>query len=100
MALAHRFAYETFVGPIPEGLTIDHLCRIRHCVNPEHLEAVTDRVNILRGEGISAQHARATHCPQGHPYDLINTYVAPDGDRDCRDCRRQSMVRYRQRHGL
>lgn len=85
---AHRFAYELLVGPIPLGLTLDHLCRIRHCVNPSHLEAVTNRENTLRGEGITARAARVTHCPQSHPYDLFNTYVSPRGDRRCRICAR------------
>jgi hypothetical protein len=61
---AHRWAYEHFVGPIPDGLTIDHLCRNKACVNPTHLEPVTLRVNILRSDGVSAQHARKTCCPR------------------------------------
>ena len=64
----HRFSYELHKGPIPEGLTIDHLCRTRHCVNPAHLEAVTDRENILRGISAVAVNARKTACPRGHPY--------------------------------
>lgn len=85
---AHRWAYEFCVGPIPEGLTIDHLCRTPACVLPDHLEPVTNRVNILRGTAPSALHARKTHCPDGHPYDLVNTYTQPDGARKCRACRR------------
>ena len=89
MVRAHRYAYERWVGPIPEGLTIDHLCRVRHCVNPDHLEAVTNRENILRGETIAAAYAARTHCLQGHPYDEENTYVPPRGGRrECRTCRR------------
>src|SRR6266568_5486930 len=65
---AHRIAWVLLRGPIPEGLQIDHLCRVRACVNPDHLEPVTQRENILRGEGISALCARRTHCPQGHEY--------------------------------
>ena len=83
---AHRYAYEFCVGPIPDGLQIDHLCRVRHCVNPDHMEPVTQRVNILRGEGLAAQHARATHCPHGHPYDKGNTILSK-GKRFCRICR-------------
>lgn len=60
--LAHRIAYELFVGPIPEGLQIDHLCRVRRCVNPEHLEPVTQLENVRRGIW-----AQATHCKYGHP---------------------------------
>lgn len=85
----HRVSYEAFVGPIPAGLHIDHLCRVRHCVNPAHLEPVTARTNLLRGETQTAKRAAVTHCPQGHPYDADNTYVAPKGGRACRICRRE-----------
>lgn len=64
---AHRWAYEYFIGKIPAGLTLDHLCRNRKCVNPSHLEPVTIRENLLRGKGASAVNARKTHCPKGHP---------------------------------
>ena len=83
---AHRFAYEHLIGPIPDGLDLDHLCRTRSCVNPGHLEAVTHRVNVLRGEGPTARHARKTHCNQGHPFDSVNTYIEPPGFRRCRTC--------------
>ena len=83
---AHRFIYELLVGPIPKGLTIDHLCRNRLCVNPAHLEAVTHQVNILRGEGLAARNAKATHCIHGHPFDLFNTRFNRGGKRDCRAC--------------
>jgi len=66
---AHRFAYEALVGPIPDGLVIDHLCRVRHCVNPAHMAPVTTGENVLRGESPSAKQARKTHCPNGHEYD-------------------------------
>ncbi len=85
---AHRFAYEFFIGPIPEGLEIDHLCRVRDCVNPEHLEAVTHRENVMRGNSPSANAASKTHCPQGHPYDEANTLIGRNGWRYCRECRR------------
>lgn len=90
---AHRFAYELLVGEVPEGMQLDHLCRVRHCVNPAHLEVVTQRENIRRGNGLSAQRARRTHCPQGHPYDEANTYVRPDGrGRGCQACRRAANL--------
>lgn len=97
---AHRFAYEFVKGNIPKDMSLDHLCRNRGCVNPEHLEAVSLRENILRGDGVAAIHARATHCPQGHPYDSDNTYVTPKGHRDCRACHRDASKRWRERNGL
>lgn len=83
----HRFAYELLVGPIPEGLVLDHLCRNRLCVRPEHLEAVTQQVNILRGVGYTAVAARKTHCKRGHEYTPENTVKATNG-RWCRECRK------------
>lgn len=82
---SHRFAYEAQVGPIPVGLQIDHLCRNRLCQNARHLEPVTQKVNLLRGEGWGAQAARKTECPSGHPYDEVNTRWY-QGRRYCRAC--------------
>lgn len=90
--VAHRFVYQTLVGPIPEGLQLDHLCRVRCCVNPDHLEPVTQRENLLRGETIVAAEAAKTHCPQGHPYSGANLYVSPKGDRICRTCTREKAA--------
>lgn len=86
--LVHRFSYERFVGPIPPGLVVDHLCRVRHCVNPEHLEVVTLGENVLRGEGTTAVNFRKTHCFRGHEFTVANTYVNTKGARVCRACQR------------
>src|SRR5258708_2446189 len=71
----HRFAYELLVGPIPDGLLPDHLCRNRACINPAHLECVTNRENILRGVGLAAVNAKKTHCVNGHAFTSENTQV-------------------------
>ena len=91
--VAHRFAYEILVGPIPEGLQLDHLCRNRRCVNPEHLEPVDNRTNTLRGEGPTAQHARKTHCCHGHELDAGNVRVSRAGARICLTCERVRSLR-------
>ena len=98
---AHRVAYELAKGKIPEGLEIDHLCRVRDCVNPDHLEAVTHKENLHRGETVSAANAAKTHCPQGHPYSGDNLHVASDGWRRCKTCRaeRARLRRAKQRKG-
>lgn len=87
--MAHRLSYELLVGAIPDGLQLDHLCRVRNCINPEHLEAVTPRENLIRGTGFVAENAAKTHCPQGHPYAGENLAVY-DGYRArwCRTCKR------------
>lgn len=93
---AYRFAYELLIGTIPSGLQIDHLCRVRGCVNPLHLEPVTCQVNVLRSDGLAAQNAKVTHCPQGHPYDNANTILKADR-RVCRTCNREGCRRYYQK---
>jgi hypothetical protein len=92
---AHRHFYEQYVEPIPEGLQIDHLCRVRSCVNPEHLEAVTQRENILRGNSLGALRARQTHCKHGHEFTPENTRIASNGTRRCRACGRERSRRMR-----
>lgn len=82
---AHRFAYEHAVAPIPAGLQIDHLCRNTLCVNPAHLEPVTQRENILRGSTVSGINARKTHCNSGHEFTTENAYLYK-GARLCRIC--------------
>ena len=85
----HRLSYETYVGPIPEGLQLDHLCRVRHCINPDHLEPVTNAENSRRGNTgkVNNHQAIKTHCPQGHEYNEENTYRWKN-QRCCRTCRR------------
>jgi HNH endonuclease len=89
---AHRVLYETVVGPIPAGLHIDHLCRVRHCVNRGHMEPVSQREN-QRG-GLSG--VLKTHCPAGHAYDEANTYLYR-GARFCRACNRRAVATYQRR---
>lgn len=90
----HRVAYEVFVGPIPPGLDLDHLCRNRACRNPAHLEPVTRGENLRRGD-LSDNNGRNAWvaCPKGHPYDTANTYICPRGTRNCRACRRAANQR-------
>lgn len=92
---AHRIGYEHFVGPIPTNLVIDHLCRNRACVNPEHLEVVTERVNINRGV---LPKREQTHCIHGHALADDNLYVKPNGARCCRTCSRERARRWWAKH--
>ena len=80
---AHRLAYELLVGPIPHGLDIDHLCRMKHCVNPDHLQPVT------RGENTRRHYSLRTHCKSGHRWTPESTYVKPNGTRMCRLCKNE-----------
>jgi hypothetical protein len=84
----HRVAYEIAHGEISDGLVIDHLCRNRACFNPDHLEPVSQRTNLLRGETQTALRAMVTHCPRGHEYTPENTYRTKRNQRSCRECGR------------
>lgn len=91
--LAHRFIYEQEIGPIPDGLVLDHTCKRRNCVRPSHLEPVTYAENNERAgsaEAGAAYQRSKTCCPQGHPYNDENTYIRPDRSRSCRACQRIS----------
>lgn len=85
--MAHRFSYESYRGPIANGMDIDHLCRVRCCVNPWHLEVVTRRENVLRGIGPCAINAKKLHCVNGHELAGDNLYIW-SGKRRCKSCRR------------
>lgn len=93
---AHRYFYSVMVMPIPQGLTIDHLCRFTSCVNPSHMEVVTNEENTRRAR--ADKHNR-THCPAGHPLDADNTYFYPSGARECRICRRAYVQKHRAKYG-
>lgn len=100
--LAHRFSYESFIGPIPDGLQIDHLCRVRHCVNPNHLEPVTARENTFRSaKSASVINDAKTHCPQGHPLSGPNLGFKKSKRgkpaRYCRTCAYAANEAWRQR---
>ena len=88
---AHRVAYELIVGEIPPGSVLDHICRVRHCVNPEHVRPASNRENVLAGIGRTAINARKTHCKNGHEFTDENTYRYPTRSiRECRTCRAEA----------
>lgn len=94
MVSAHRFAYKLLKGEIPKGLELDHLCRNIICVNPNHLEPVTHKENMLRGISPTAINAIKTHCIHGHEFNEKNTYISPVGSRACRICVNNSVKKY------
>jgi hypothetical protein len=95
---AHRVAYELAKGPIPEGYEIDHLCKIRHCVNPDHLEPVTHYENCQRGD-LGIRNRQKTHCKWGHEFTVENTYIKKyNGLRDCIACRQRRVREWQARN--
>lgn len=93
---AHRWSYQTFVGPIPDGLVIDHKCRVRSCVNPDHLRVVTNAENVLAGVGVTAANAKKTHCKRGHSFSGENLYRLKNRPgRRCIICEKEGDARRR-----
>jgi hypothetical protein len=90
---AHRWAYEHLVGPIPDGMVLDHLCKVKSCVNPDHLEPVTQKVNMERAKTGKYK----PFCKNGHPRSGDNLYFFPNGARACRECVRISVRKYQKR---
>lgn len=97
MKRTHIASYEFYIGPVPAGKKLDHLCRTRKCCNPEHLEPVTNKVNIARGVSPSALHGRQTECKRGHPFTEANTWVRKEGWRQCRACRAAQQTEQRKK---
>jgi hypothetical protein len=111
--LVHILSFEIFKGKIGQGLIIDHTCHNqdeqckggwfcihRRCINPDHLDAVTQKQNICNGKGLCANNARKTMCDSGHVFDLFNTYIAKNGSRHCRECWRIKHIVYRAKASL
>lgn len=94
--LAHRIAYELMIGDIPKGKELDHLCRNRACVRPEHLEPVIKKINILRGIGMGAQNAQKKFCKHGHEFTKDNTYFLKRG-RECKKCHKAWQKKYHEK---
>jgi len=95
--LAHRFSYELYKGSIPEDQVVDHLCENTKCVNPKHLQIITQKENLLKGKGCCSTNSKKTHCSRGHEFTPENTYINKRNSRMCRKCFR---VRYKEKIGL
>lgn len=95
---AHRFGYEMLIESIPPELVCDHLCRVRHCVNPDHIDITDHKTNILRGVGRGAKEARQTECKQGHPLNGENLRIDTRGRRVCQTCTLKYLVEWRKRN--
>ena len=95
---AHRIVWEAVNGPIPEGLSLDHLCRNPSCISPHHLEPVTHKENCLRGVGVGAINSKKTHCKTGHAFDELNTGYLKDGRRYCKECQRLATENWRSKN--
>ncbi len=95
---AHRAVWQAINGPVRPGLCLDHLCRVRNCINPAHLEPVTNRENILRGEGLAAKQARQTHCKRGHELSGANLYLWRGKFRQCRTCNQARVSAWKKSH--
>lgn len=94
---AHRVAYAALVGPIPDSLQGDHLCRVTMCVNPVHIDPVPPRENVMRSNGLAARNAAAEACVNGHPFTPANIYLTRAGKRACRSCDRSRGRAYKAR---
>lgn len=94
---AHRWAYEFAIGPIPDGMEIDHICHTRYCVRPDHLQVVTPVMNkkLAEFDHLGQWQKSKTHCPSGHPYDEANTHIGTKGERKCRTCNRLRAIKWR-----
>lgn len=91
----HRLMYSVAFGDPPEGTVLDHLCRVRNCCNPGHLEAVSSAENLRRGVGWAGRKSQQTHCVNGHELGGDNLYITPAGNRQCRTCRKERQAKFR-----
>jgi len=95
---AHRYSWQLVHGPVDPTLCLDHLCRVRSCVNPAHLEPVTNRINVLRGVSIVAKVASSDKCMKGHSLSDDNCRITPKGHRLCRICEKERKYKYYRDH--